>query len=484
MKKIFITFIFTLIMVNQFNFVYSDDEILYKDFPNFKVEEDYSGLNLSNSVFYDINSEFEVYKEPKWRDYSTIDKYMTIGKEAVEKGFLQEEQWYQIRDMINSYENKLLIDLNYRTLQGDIDEEEYNKYVEDFGRNLSESLVNENGEKIYLCYTKEHLKAVLDLSIYNILEKDDPVLNLREFARKSDAVRLLVKVFGLEEEAIKSNYTSPYENVPKSAEPYIGMAYRRGWLGNVKDGTEWDENDITSGLFGLMFGIATGYDFESNVFYNDTTPYEINVYRRVGVYRDTFKSRNRLEIGESLRNGDLISMVRQILSRKFMESSFSIIKNLIDNDIVSYDIVNFMDKQEYFLTYENKEPLIENIIYQYGRKFMNVGSSTKYLNPLSYSTDKNQDREIGKLYIHGEYCGNSAMKSVALAVLKDLGVNENLAKKVINKEMKNGVSVKENTIIKLDDNLEVEVGCNDGYYSENQGKRVFQFIYLIFMHEE
>jgi hypothetical protein len=143
-----------------------------------------------------------------------------------------------------------------------------------------------------------------------------------------------------------------------------------------------------------------------------------------------------------------------------------------------------MDKQEYFLTYENKEPLIENIIYQYGKKFINVGASTKHLYGFSYSTDKNEYREIGKLYIHGEYFGNSAMKSVALAALKDLGVDENFAKKVIDKELKNGVSVKENTIIKLDDNLEVEVGCNDGYYSENQGKRVFQFIYLIFMHRE
>lgn len=440
--------------------------------------------DLFNTAIFDVESPYQPMQKPAWFYKNTKDRYIAIGEDAVTKGFLEADQWAQLHEMIEFFDAKLLVSLNYELensgdrYSAEFAQDLYEKEVKQFGY-LKNGLVDAEGNPIYLCYNSVHLKDALDLSIYNILEKDDPVLDLRALTLKSEAVRLMVKAMGFEQEALSKHYEHPFVGAPENALAYIGLAYKKGWFGQVSPNTTWNENDLTSITYGEMYERSKGVDLVAEKWGDNPAQYAIDLPRRLGTFEDVFKGKTLLGQGEPLRNGDLVSMVATMLDQTSSRYQYEPLKNLVKKNLLSQEALDFMNYQEYFVTYEDNDPIAQQIPYQYGKAFVNVGGVIHYDGDGYLRKDP---RAVSQVYVNGEYVGSAAMKSIAVAVLRDFGISRSKAEAIINKEIK-GDSRTEKTIVDLEDDLQIKVGCNSGYFSEEKGRRNAPFIYMTLLRD-
>lgn len=55
-----------------------------------------------------------------------------------------------------------------------------------------------------------------------------PVFELGRAMTRSEAVTMLVRLLGRENEALSGKWETPFTDVPAWAEPYVGLAYENG----------------------------------------------------------------------------------------------------------------------------------------------------------------------------------------------------------------------------------------------------------------
>lgn len=454
----------------------ADMEIYYDDY---SLNPKNSKNDIYNAKIIDLNSPYINYREPSWFGMTTRVKYYEVASEAFRLGFINQEELEKIQNLLDTYVEKLKIDLDYRLSKGLIEDADYGSMLGNL-RNTEGALLNSQGEPIYLCYMGEHIKAAIDLMIYGIVESSDSVLDLRALAKKSDATKLLVRAFGLEDEAIKMDFNSPYVDVPDEVLPYVGMAYEKGWFGKVANGTKWDDSEINPNIFGEMFARAKGIDLEEERISGDNLYFEISVFGRIGTFYDMFKSRVRLQQGEALRNCDLIWMLRTVMNEKTSRYNVNIVENLVEKKLISREIAEYMKYQDFYMQYDNKMPFIQSLVYQYSKSgFNNVNGVIKQDFNRVLVGDSDPSRIKAAIYIDGEYVGASAMKSSAKRVLMDLGISNSKAEKAVEDAI-NGGTYADRIIFYIENDVEVSIGSNNGYMSEVKNRRVGPYMYIKF----
>jgi hypothetical protein len=502
MKKVLSVALAASLMFGSLSFTYGAEqtqlsENMYQS--NFSIEG-YEGIDASAALvrseyesdpknskndiykakFYDIDSPYHMYKAPAWTDLSYRRQIYALADEVKSLDLITDEEYKTYVDMLNTFSERLRVDLEYKLGNGTIDDAKFAERMSGLVDGEGGVMVNAEGTPIYWCYTRSHLKAVLDLMVYNIIDANDPVLDMRAFAKRSDATRLLVKAFGLEKEALEKNYTSPYVNVPVEASPYVGIAYKKGWFDSVKKGTEWNESEISENIFGEMFARAKGVDLEKERMIGDEhkEQFAISIYYRVGTFYDQWKYRTKLGQGEVLRNGDLVSMLRHVIDARSSKYNVNLVENLVDENLIRAEAVEYMKYQKYFLTIDNEMPYLYQLAYQYrNSEYNNVGAGIKQEGkPLGDRGRDYNDLRV-TFYTNGEYYGDAAMKSTAKRILMDLGVGRSKAENAVQQAIENGTRGEKITIY-LEDDMEVLVGANDGFMNETLGRRDGQFMYI------
>jgi hypothetical protein len=502
MKKILSVALAASLMCGSLGFTYGAEqtqlsENMYQS--NFSIEG-YQGIDSSASLvrgeyesdpknskndiykakFYDIDSPYHPYKTPTWVDLSYRRQIYALADEVKSLDLITDEEYKEYIAMLDMFSERLRVDLEYRLNNGTIDDSDFGTWMSELSNRKGGVMVNAEGTPIYWCYGRTHLKAVLDLMVYNIIDVDDPVLDMRALAKRSDATRLLVKAFGLEREALEKNYSSPYVNVPEEVSPYVGIAYKKGWFDSVKKGTEWNESDISENIFGEMFARAKGIDLEKERMVGEghEEQFALSIYSRVGTFHDIWKNRTKLQQGEVLRNGDLVSMLRTAVDARSAVYDVNLVENLVDEKVTNRKAVEYMKYQKYFLTIENDMPYLYQLAYQYRySEYNNVGAVIRQSDKRIGSTNDDYNRLQAEFYTNGEYYGDAAMKSTAKRILMDLGVGRSKAESAIEHAIKNP-KYADSVIIRLEDDMEVLVGANDGFMNEKLGRRDGQFMYI------
>lgn len=92
-----------------------------------------------------------------------------------------------------------------------------------------------------------------------------PMFSLERAPTRAEAVTILVRLLGGEEEATARNWPMPFSDVPAWAQPYVGYAYAKGYANGIGGGLFGAENPVTAAQY-LTFllralGYADGADF-------------------------------------------------------------------------------------------------------------------------------------------------------------------------------------------------------------------------------
>ena len=129
---------------------------------------------------------------------------------------------------------------------------------------------------------EDSAQQLFDLGLFR---GTDSGFNLESAPDRAQAVTMLVRLLGLEEEAFDGDYTHPFEDVPDWASPYVSIAYELGYTTGVTD-TLFDPDALCSAQMYVTFILrALGYtndDAIGDTLYNEA----IDFGKKVGVVDD------------------------------------------------------------------------------------------------------------------------------------------------------------------------------------------------------
>lgn len=105
--------------------------------------------------------------------------------------------------------------------------------------------------------------ALHTLGLFNGTGTDangNPVYDLERTPTRAEAVTMLVRLLGKEEEAEKNVWTTPFTDVADWAKPYVGYAYNNGLTSGISATIFGTNNDVTASQY-ITFALrALGYE--------------------------------------------------------------------------------------------------------------------------------------------------------------------------------------------------------------------------------
>lgn len=191
-----------------------------------------------------------------------------------------------------------------------------------------------------------------------------PVFELDRSPNRAEALVMLLRLMGLEQEALNSSYTHPFTDVSGWNEPYIAYAYNMGITKGVSE-TRFGANDKATASMYITFVLrALGYTDSGNspdFSYSGSISFAVEIgLADEGLLEDTDFTR-----------GDVAVISRNALSQPLRDSQETLYQRLVDDGV------------------------IENVPYENGEK-AHGGESVPYWNdnrtiltvPVEYTEDK------------------------------------------------------------------------------------------------
>jgi len=99
-------------------------------------------------------------------------------------------------------------------------------------------------------------------------EDGKPIYDLDRAPTRHEAVTMLVRILGKEEEALSGTWDMPFTDVANWAKPYVGYAYANGLTSGTSDTTYSGNNTVTATQYLTFVLRALGYDSERDFKWN------------------------------------------------------------------------------------------------------------------------------------------------------------------------------------------------------------------------
>lgn len=148
---------------------------------------------------------------------------------------------------------------------------------------------------------------------------------LDEELTRAQGLTLLIRVLGLEQEALKGGYVTPFTDVPEWAQPYVGCAYMLGITKGVSEDRFLPDAPLSDAMFLTMILRVLGYrdsgDFSDFVWNN---PYEKAVESGLIPVSEAYTEFTRAETVEICWNA---------LNAMIVGSEMTLVQYLIQQDV-------------------------------------------------------------------------------------------------------------------------------------------------------
>ncbi|MDY3015442.1 MAG: hypothetical protein SOR61_09785 [Evtepia sp.] len=100
-----------------------------------------------------------------------------------------------------------------------------------------------------------------------------PQFELDRAPTRAEAITVLVRLMGAEKTALSQTWSTPFVDVPKWAQPYVGYAYHMGYTDGV-DATHFDSNAPAGAQHFLTF-LLRALDYKDNADFVWTSPWTL-----------------------------------------------------------------------------------------------------------------------------------------------------------------------------------------------------------------
>jgi hypothetical protein len=434
------------------------------------------------------------YIKPSWVGEEYREKKLKLLlDESAKNGYLTVTEKATLNNMLDEYIKMFNESTEYVYATEDGIPEAYKdgiaKYLYRSNPTGPDFRMFKDGKQIFICYTIEHIESTMNLMTYGLINENDRVLDLNGVPSRSDGVVMAVKMLGGEKEALEGKISSPYIGVPEYAKAYVAYANKVGILESVPDGTQWDDSVLNLEEYGAMLVRVLDYKV-ADIEYIGSGEYLVDgkkvaqkdlnaksyenayldlpsMYQRLGTYYDAVSTFNKLQAGEPLRNGDMISLADKMLYETKSKSNVRLIDELTNKKIISKDLRRYMENKKYYEKFTDVP----------GNRPDDVSDFTKMLYSYEmddsdircYSIIANYDKfyhkkenQIARIDIYSVYSSIEEAKIKAENILVDLGLSESKAERYVDKVVKESGKYKDSVDINFN-GMKIE-----GNYFENK----------------
>lgn len=163
--------------------------------------------------------------------------------------------------------------------------------------------------------------------LFNGTGKDiygNPTFDLNRAATRQEAITMLVRLLGKEEEALAGTWELPFTDVADWAVPYVGYAYANGLTSGIGSDTFGADDPVTAAQY-ITFALRSlGYSSETD--FTWSSPWYFAYYIGLcehGEYRDANNT--------AFKRGDVAIVSLNVLGKPHKETGVSIIERLYDD---------------------------------------------------------------------------------------------------------------------------------------------------------
>lgn len=173
-------------------------------------------------------------------------------------------------------------------------------------------------------------ESLYELGLFNGTGKDangNPVFDLDSVPSRHQAVVLLVRLLGKDEDAKSGTWNIPFTDVAEWAKPYVGYAYANGLTSGTSSTTYSGNRDATVAQY-LTFvlralGYTSGIDFQ----YNAVFDFADKIGLTDGRYNQNTTNFTR---------GDVAIISYRALNCKLKDTNQTLVKKLYDDNSINY----------------------------------------------------------------------------------------------------------------------------------------------------
>ena len=156
-------------------------------------------------------------------------------------------------------------------------------------------------------------------------ENGNPIYDLEKNMTRYEAVTMLVRMLGKEEEAIKGSFQTPFLDLEDWAKPYVGYAYTNKLTSGTSDTTYSGEEFVTPAQY-LTFvlralGYTSGKDFEWDKSFETTD--------LIGITDGRFD-----ENTENFTRGDAAIVSNNALGAEMYDGSMSLFMSIANSELI------------------------------------------------------------------------------------------------------------------------------------------------------
>ncbi len=151
-----------------------------------------------------------------------------------------------------------------------------------------------------------------------------PNYDLGRTPTRNEAVTMLVRLLGKEEEAIAGEWEIPFTDVAEWAKPYVGYAYNNGLTGGISPTEFGGDNNVTAAQYMTFVLRALGYSSESDFKWDN--PWELSLklgLQDEGDYDTERKNVNFSRGGVAVISFRALDVPHKVTGEKIIERVYS-----------------------------------------------------------------------------------------------------------------------------------------------------------------
>lgn len=145
-----------------------------------------------------------------------------------------------------------------------------------------------------------------------------------------EAVVMLLRTLGRENEVLTANYSHPFTDVPDWADPYIGYAYETG-LSQGVSAAEFGSGNASAAMYLTLVLRSLGYSDTDGADFTWNDPYTLS--EELGILQERVDTENFLR-------GDIVTISHAALSAKFKNTDETLSDRLIAADLFTRESFN------------------------------------------------------------------------------------------------------------------------------------------------
>lgn len=423
------------------SFGVSKDYSLYENYKPANVSKVKTSIG-SGTRRQDINNRW-LSETPNWvLNKNQVEVLLAILKERHEAGIINQETYDFFNQMILDLKSMVEINVAYLYDQDLIDDDDREYYLKTLA--VSHMIdkyyttLSESGNEFVTYYTLPHIRSLLDLVSYGVIDMSSPLINLSDELSHSEAVIAALGLLKRNAEIENTTFPTLYTDVPEKAQKYVAYAIETGIMARVNEGTPWNDNPLSLDDLNKLIGEVLDKAYVSNS-ENNKMYFSTPIAYRFGTTLNRYSGIVTLNDGFPTIHADMVYLLSSaLLNKPLNDYPGFLIDYLSAQNRLPSEKYRYLQLEKYYLNVSLEHEVYQAASLSELSKFINafnrehsISNSRFFSSYMTYYNPKVMTEVQATLSFDGKNFSEKEVFDAAITFLIDFGLKPSEANELV-----------------------------------------------------